>query len=396
MQNLRVVSLGLLQISSSLILYSQMTYALIGFEPSKLPVRKVLSLFLAILIIFYTPSGNCHSETALSGEWTSTLALEVPTGTWSTKTDFTVEKQFGNCLMTARSLLEDDAWKKQEFEAEVVLADFAIETDLRFEPTKDRFKDWITKIEWEKEALTVTLITKLTRTTDWLILEIEHEEDTLEIDADIRFRSSSGSCSPLFYDVTMDLSFDWCGIETDLEVAIDDDGFDEIVLELSELAVPRAPWFTFDLELTRTAKTTTVKLSPDAILTSFWGVGYCELEIEGGFANASSIHPLSITEAVVTWETEGWEMEATAILDPGDWISKTYWLEVQAECAIDLGDSSCVSLELTFLWTETDLGRVRGAITYEPCESFSIATEGDVDIENRELNSLALSLEFEW
>jgi hypothetical protein len=98
----------------------------------------------------------------------------------------------------------------------------------------------------------------------------------------------------------------------------------------------------------------------------------------------------------VTWETEGWELEATAILDPDDWISKIYWLEVQAEGAIDLGSSSCLSLELTFLWTEIDLGRVCWAMAYESCESVTITTEGDFDIENGELDSLALSLELEW
>lgn len=372
-----------------------MTYESLRLERPCSAVRGAVRFTFALLTILCV-CGTCSAAPLLSGEWASTLALDVSTETWSTETGFTVELSLGDCLTAARSVFEDDSWKKQEFEVEATIANFTIESGLRFEPYKDRFKDWITEVEWETDLLVLTLTTKLTRTTDWLMFEIEHEGEMLEIETAIRFRSPSDSCKSVFYDASVDLQFDWCGIDTDLEIAINDDGFDEMVLDLSELALVQIPWFTFDLEFTRTAEKTMVKLSPDMVLLESWGSGWCELEIEGDFTNSSSLHSLVITEAVLTWEVEEWELEATAILNPSDWISKTYWLVVQAEAGIDLGDCGEVLLELTFLWTEIDLGRARWAMAYEPYESFTITIEGDLDLENGELDRSALSVEIEW
>lgn len=372
-----------------------MTYVSLRFVPCS-AVRRAVCFALIALLTILCVCGTCGAAPFLSGEWTSTLALETSAETWSTETDFTVEMSFGYCITAARSVFEDGAWKKQEFDIEVSVGSVTIESDLRFEPTKDRFKDWITEAEWETDVLVFTLTTKLTRTTDWLMFEIEHEGEMLEIDSSIRFRSASGSCESAFYDASVNLEFDWCGNETDLEIAIDDDGFDEIALELSDLALFKMPWVTFDLEFTRTAENTTVKLSPDIVLLESWGSGWCELEIEGEIENSSSLHSLVITEAVLTWEVEDWELEATAVLNPSDWILKIYWLEVQADAVFDLDACGEVSLELTFLWTEIDLGRACWGMTYEPCESFTITIEGDFDLENGELDHVALSLGIEW
>ena len=73
-------------------------------------------------------------------------------------------------------------------------------------------------------------------------------------------RAPSGSCALVFYDAGLDVAFDWCEIEVNLELVLDDDGFDEFVVQFSELNLAQIPWATFDLEFTRTPEKTTVEL----------------------------------------------------------------------------------------------------------------------------------------
>ncbi len=304
--------------------------------------------------------------------------------------------EFNAWIATARTMFENGEWKSQELDVEGTIGDFAIESDLRFEPYNNRFRDWITKIEWEPDELALTLTTKLTRTTDWMSCEIKREWDVIEIDTSFRLRAPSGSCALVFYDADLDVEFDWYGVETDLEIAIDDDGFDEFVVEFSDLSLERVPWFTFDLEFTRTEENTVVKLSPDIVLESPRCAGTLDIELEGSFPSVPNILPLTITEVVLTWEIGEWEIEVTAALDPDEWIADLYWLEVEAEAAFDLGSCGEVSLDLTFLWTETALGRTQFVIAYEPRDEFSIAINADIDLDTGQLEYLALELQIEW
>lgn len=373
-----------------------MTYGNIGSVPACSAVREAVRFALVALLMIPCLFWTCSAAPLLSGEWGSTIALDLPTETWSTETDFTAEITFGSWIAKTRSVFEDDEWKKQDFEVKATLGDFSIESDLRFEPYKDRFRDWITKVEWEADELALTLTTKLTRTSDWMIFEIEREWDVIEIDTSFRLRAPSGSCSLAFYDADLDIEFDWCGIETDLEIAIDDDGFDEFVVEFSDLSLERVPWFTFDLEFARTVETTGVKLSSDIVLESPWCAGTLGLELGGDLPNEPNLFPISITEASLAWEIGEWEIKATAALDPNNWIAGLYWLEIEAEAAFDLDTCGELFLDLTFLWTETILGRSQFAIAYEPGEVFSIAMNADIDLDTGQLDRLGLELQIEW
>ncbi len=304
--------------------------------------------------------------------------------------------EFVDWIVAARAVFEDGAWEKQDFEVVGSIGDFEVESDLRFEPYKNRFKDWITEFEWELDELVFTLTTKLTRTTDWLIFEIEREWDDVEIDTSFRLRAPSGGCALLFYDAGLDLAFDWYGIETDLEVAFDDDGFDEFVVEFSDLNLTQIPWLTFDLEITWTLEKITVELSPDVVLESSLCAATFDLEFEASFPNEPNLLPISIDEACLTWDIEEWEIEANVYFNPDEWIDDVYWLEVEANATFDLDTCGEVSLDLTFLWTESKLGRARSVLTYEPVEKFSIAIEWDIHLNDERLDRLALELQTEW
>ena len=359
-------------------------------------VRDVSQLALAVLLVIIGLRWTCSAAPPLSGEWESTIAVEPHTGTWLIETESTVEMAFTDWIASARMVFKDDAWKKQDFEIKGEFGDVDLESDLRFEPYKNRFKDWITEFEWESDELTLTTTTKLTRTTDWLIFEIERERDAIEIDTSFRLRAPSGSCALVFYDAGVNVAFDYSEIEIDLEVSFDDDGFDELGIEFSDLNLAPIPWATFDLEITRTLEKTTVKLSPDVVLESSLCAGTLELEFEGSFPNEPNLFPISIDEACLTCEIEEWEIEANVYFNPDEWVDDLYWLEVEAEATFDLNTCREMSLDLTLLWTGTKLGRIRPVLTYEPNDKFSICVEWDIDLDEGQMDRLALELQTEW
>jgi len=294
-------------------------------------------------------------------------------------------------IATAHSVLEGDVWKKQDFEAKGMIGEFDIESDLRFEPYKNRFKDWITKFEWEPNELAFTLTSKLTRTTDWLILELEREWEEVEFDTAFRLRAPSGSCRLLFYDASADAAFDWCGIETDLEVSFDDDGFDEFVIEFSDLCLEKIPWVLIDLEITRTQEKSVVELSSEIVFESPWCSGCFDLGFEGSISTEPNPFPFSIDEVSLAWDVGGWEVDATAAPE-----AAIYWLEIEADTAFDLDPCGEVSLDLTFLWTEIRLGRVCFVLIYEPSTQLAIIFESDIDLETEQLDRLVLGVTIEW
>ncbi|MBU1048652.1 hypothetical protein KKG90_01390 [Candidatus Bipolaricaulota bacterium] len=351
---------------------------------------------LAVLVAVVALSWPCSAIPTISGEWESALSLEPATSIWSTQSDVTVEMSLQDWTVSARSIFEDGAWEKQQFDVETDIGSLHIESDVRFEPDKDRFQDWITQIEWAEAAWMLALTTKLTRTTDWMILELEREWTLIETATFVRFRAPTGSCTFVFYDASLELAFDHCGMNANLEIAFDDDGFDETVLELSDLILTKMPWITFDLELTRTVETKAIKLVPSAQLEGPWCKACLELEFEGDFPDSPSLVPLAITEANLTWEMGAVDVEAAAILEPSEWIANIYWLKLQIDAGFELASCGNGSIDLVLLWTQARLGELRFAFDYEPCRPFSVIFEGDLDLVNGQLDRLAVSAVIEW
>ncbi|MFC2078868.1 hypothetical protein ACFLSZ_02700 [Candidatus Bipolaricaulota bacterium] len=373
-----------------------MRYALCRFASHTSLAKTTFCLALVTVLIGLILSWDCSATPDLSGDWESTIGFEPATGTWSLEADCSIEVEYADWTTSVRTVFKDGAWTKQEFEAKAQLGTVNIELDLRFEPTEYRFKDWITEFGWSMDDLALSLTAKVTQTTDWLIFEAEREWTDIEVDLSCRLRAPSGSCSLLFYDAGLDVQLAWCRIETDLEIAFDKDGFDEVVIAFSDLALARIPWLTFDLEVTKTLEATTVEFSPECVLAASWSSGHIELEFEGTFPDEPALLPLSINEAALALEIGEWEIDTTAILDPNNWIDDLYWLELEAEATFDLGPCSEVSLGLTFLWTEIDLGRVLTVLAIELADNLATAVAWDLDLDAKQLDRIGLELQIEW
>lgn len=348
------------------------------------------------LLMALSLSCECAATPQLSGEWESTIALEPATGTWLIEADFTLGCALADWTAELRTLVENDDWKNQDFQLTGSICSVDIESDLRFEPYKNRFRDWITEFEWETDQLTLTLTTKLTRTTDWLILELEREWENVEMDASFRLRAPTGVCGLLFYDASADVAFDWCGIETDLEVSFDDDGFDELVVEFKEMVHPRIPWVTFDLEITRTLVTTTIELTPELALTTPWCEARVDLEFDGTLPSAPNLLPFTIDEVQLELEAADWDIEATAYGNPANWIDDLYWLEVEAGTELDLAPCGELAIEFGTLWTQTQLGKATGEATYEPTEALALTLSATIDCVARRIEVLEAAVTIAW
>ena len=338
----------------------------------------------------------CVAEPGFSWEWESLLGYGIATGSWTSEIDASVTATWGGVEGSVRVLLEDAAWTKLDLEAVTELGALEIESDLRFEPDEDRFRDWITQVEWTSERAAFAVTSKLTRTTDWLILESEREWEAIEVEADIRLRAPSGSCALAFYDASLDLEFDLCEIATDFEIDFDDDGFDEVVIEFSDLRLEAVAWATFDLEIEWTTNETKMALSADLALDGTWCGEALAIEIDGGLTNAPSLLPFEIQEIEIDWEADPWEIEATVILDPDEHIDDVYWLAMEASG--DLGSGlACggLSLELILYWDEAQLGRFGAELSLEPGDGVTVELALDLSSAGDD-DSISLGMHLEW
>ena len=357
------------------------------------PSRLAVVAFLAGLLCL--PALGV-AESAFSWEWESLLGYRIATGRWISEIDASVTAALGGLDGSVRVLLEDAVWTKLDLETVTALGPFEIESDLRFEPNKDRFKDWITKLEWRDDAFTLAIISKLTRTTDYLIFDVERKWASVELEADVRLRAPSGGCSLSFYDASVVLGFEWCDVETKLELEVDDDGFDEAMLELSDLVIDSIPWVTLDVEIEWTRQETAIDLSADLALEGVWCGETLTIELEGDLPNAPSLLPVVIQEITIDWEVDPWEIEATVIVDPNETIDDAYWLAIEASG--DLGSGlACgdLSIDLIMLWDEAHLGRFGAELSLEPGDdvtvelAFDLSSTGDDD-------SISLGLHVAW
>ena len=324
------------------------------------------------------------------------MALLPPTGTWTLETDLTMTLTLGDWELSTRTLFDDTEWSLQSFTVETVFDTWDLESEIRFEPDRHRFRDWISEFAWSSDPWSLELTAKLTRTTDWLIFEAGYEACPIEVDTSFRLRAPSGACGLFFYDAEFEFGFDVCGVEAEVEVDIDDDGFDELTLTLEEIALPRIPWAQVDIEFEVSIAETDFEVSPEILLGLSWCEACIDLDLEGGFPKVPGLLPLTFEEFDLEWDVGDFTFEATAYGDPADWVDHLYWLETDAE--IDIGVDPCGELAVGFTgwWTQTQIGEVAAEIVYEITEGFAVGLLGTVDCIAHAIEVLGVVLTVSW
>jgi len=338
--------------------------------------------------------GDAGTSSPLSGAFDVSLLYDVSSGSLQPEGEATVELTFATWKASAELGFDEGVWDALTFEVLWSEEAFEIESRLRFEPDKDRFRDWKTSVVWIFGEVSLKLEHDLTRTRDWLALETDWASDAVDMDTRVRFRS--GDCEPLaFYDAEAKAAFSVCGTDTSIEVEIDDDGFDALTLTIEKLIIDRLPWLSLDLEVGRTLTGTTIEIDPSIEL----GEVLC-LEFEAEISGAGGLmEGLSLTEAKLEGTIGSTGIEATVYLDPDDWIDDRYAATLILETEGSLAPERAIETETTLFWSGSpapNLARITPLVRLELSERASAWLELDIDVESPALVNITAGAELTW
>jgi len=352
--------------------------------------RHVLPTILVIVCALLP----CRFPRTLAADGSCTFGISIAPGLPSAiETEFELEFELEIWSLALRTTFEESDWDNLKIEMDGTVGDLALDSEFAFEPDRHRWKHWVSEIEWVGDSTTLSLTMKLSRTTDWLTLEMEQESEFVDVDTRLRLRAPTGSCALVFYDADLGVAFTWCGIDSEIALAFDDEGFDEVTLEGSDVTLAALPGVLFDVEVA--IDLVEWELTVDPMFNV--AIESClEIEIEAELPGFPRLGEVRKAEIVASWACEPWETEATIRLDPDDWIDDLYWLEVEADLEIDLVPCGELAATLVLDWTETTLGRIEMESTWSLTKRISFGGAATRDLESGQLEEVAFNLEFEW
>ena len=349
--------------------------------------------FTTILVLFCVLlSGRLLRVLAAEGSCSLGVSIE-PGDPPAIETEFELGFELEIWSLALQATFEGSDWDKLKIEMDGTIGDLTLDSELEFEPDMNRWKHWKVEIEWAMDSMTLRVTPKLSRTTDWLTLEMEQEFEFVDVDARLRLRAPTGSCAFVFYDADLGVAFTWCGIKSEIAIAFDDDGFDELTLEGSDVTLAALPGVYFDVEVVIDLAGWEFSVDP---MFSIEIEGCLEIEIEAELPGFPLLGEVREAEIVASWECGPWETEATIRLDSDDWIDDLYWLGIEADLEIDLAPCGELAATLVLDWTQTTLGRIEMESTWSPTERISFGAVAARDLDAGQLEEVALSLEFEW
>ena len=353
--------------------------------PSCILVTVVVIVCATVIVVFHD---------VIAWEGSCGLGLVVEAGSPSTR-ETQLELEFGSDAsnLGLEVTFEGNVWDELKIEAAVGIGDLTFDSELVFEPDRNRWKRWTCECEWSTDSMTLGVTWKPSRTTDWLTFELEQKSKLADVDTRLRLRAPTGSCVFVFYDFDLEVGFAWCGIDSAIAVAFDDDGFDELAFEWSDVTLDVLSGVSFDIEAV--IDPTEWEFEVDPTLSATIG-GCLEIEIEAELPGFPHLGEVRDVEVVASWECSPWETEVTIRLDPDDWIDDLYCLEVEADLEIDLVPCGELAMTVVFDWTETTLGRVEVECTWSLTERVSLGCDVTRDMETGQLEEVAFNLEFEW
>ena len=364
-----------------------------------------LVLLLAILSCSWCSFGSASSAASISGSFEATFSINPEP--LETQLDAETELSLARAPWEAglKFEIEEDRWDLLTLGASWHAGPWAIESTLRLEPDDSHFKDWKTEAVFGLDPWTVEWEHKLTRTRNWLHIDVEWMQPDCELGGRIRFRSSP--CQPLaFYDAEVSIELDswptwnrWagCQAETALEIAFDDEGFDQLTIEIEGLALEKLPWLVMDLEIERATDDVKIEISPEAQL----GEAAC-LELEAvAEVSGLAIGTLTVGEARLEAEIRTIDIQADVIWDPDEWIDDTYSARFEAEKTITDGCGHDLDTTLTLLWegppgTSFALTRMEMEIVAEIEDGLEVGLIFEIPLDASSPSGISLSFEYDW
>ena len=345
----------------------------------------MVSLLLAMPSLAKNPS-------PISGAFEAAVWRDASSGVVCIEGEMAAELALGYWVASAETTLGEGIWDGLSFEITRVCEPFEVGSRVRFEPHKNRFRDWRTGIAWEGDALAIEIEHKLTRTRRWFTLEVDWASALLEINARARLRSKP--CERLtFYDARIQAEFPLWAIDTAIEIDISEDGFDAATLELDDLIIAPLPWLSLDLDIERALGGKTLRIEPTVTLGE---MAWIEFEIE----THESIGTLRLTELAFDFTLAAIDFEAIVLADPDDWIDDQYAASLTLKAEADLPQERHLEAEIILFWKgaspEGGIARATLLARFEPLEWISAWLQMDIRSGSGNLYSIALGTKFSW
>lgn len=368
-------------------------------DGSFLTCRSLLLFFAMFSLLLLLPMFRAQQTTAAPesfGTWTSTLIADPSLGSVDFKTDVTVGLELGGWEMRTRTVIERGAWRQQNVTVLCTFGQVDVKSDLRLEPHLTRFRDWITRLRWTGETLTFTVTPKLTRTTNWLIVEADHASPSATINSQLRLRAPTGSCSLSFYDAAAERCWQAGDAKIQIKAILDANGIPKLIASTSGLQWDAWPWASLSAEVVRTITATSLTAEVDLLPMILLDDKDLRLALTLAPSREGLFAPCGISKAVMTACMADWRANVTVYPHASDWIEKTYFLECKTRGSLGLAGAGSLTIDIVSLWTTTAPGKMTLALTHKPCAQRTFALQWALDLPHRSLDALSLLVQIEW
>ncbi|MFC2078127.1 hypothetical protein ACFLTM_04895 [Candidatus Bipolaricaulota bacterium] len=339
-----------------------------------------------------------QTQSSLSGDWSVSVSIDpaVPfTLDFTTSLDLTYE--VGDWSFSSDTKFGTNGWTGQDFEIDADLGVIDLSSSVGFNPASGTFKRWSNDLELELEDLSLSIGFDVAPNYVSLDLSGGGELDDVSLDLDIGFRSRGG-CSLLFesLDVTVDFPL-FCEYDVSAEIGVEDDGFDELVFDISGIDLPGIPWLEYGMEIAFEVDAKTVKMRPSF---NFGDPACVDVYIEVQTPTHNTFTSMTVYGFKFQAELGAVEFEGISYLDGTHKLNGKYWEMYSLSINKD-GCCGSASADLKVYFLEGgiglfDIGLFEAAFSLALGESISIDTGFTWDIEAGVFEGIALGFAVSW
>jgi len=351
--------------------------------------------------VFVISSGvvfAAFGDSALSGDWSFEATFDPgPPFALGLTTDLDLTYEVGDWSFSSDTKFGTSGWTGQDFEMDAELGAIDLSSSVEFNPAKATFKRWSSDVDLDLEDLSLSVGFDVAPNYVSLDLSGGGEIDNVSLDVDIGFRSRGG-CALLFesLDVTVDFPL-FCEYGGSIEIGVEDDGFDELVFDLSGIDLPGIPWLEYGMEIAFEVDEKTVKMRPKF---NFGETTCVDVYVEVQTPTHNTFTSLTVYGFKFQAGFGAVEFEGISYLDGTHKLNGKYW----EMCRLSINEDGCcgeASAELKVYFLEGgiglfDIGLFEGAFSLDLGESITIDTGFTWDIEAGVLDGFTLELAVSW
>jgi len=339
-----------------------------------------------------------YADSTLSGDWSFEATFDPgPPFALGLTTNLDLTYEVGDWSFSMGTKFGTSGWTGQDFEMDVDLGGVDFSSSVGFNPLTAAFKRWSNDLDLDLEALSLSVGFDVAPNYVSLDLSGSGEIDDVSLDLDIGFRSK-GDCNLLFesLDVTVDFPL-FCEYGGSIEIGVKDDGFDELVFDLSGIDLPGIPWLEYGMEIAFEVDEKTVKMRPKF---NFGETSCVDVYIEVQTPTHNTFTSVTVYGFKFQAEVGAVTFEGISYLDGTHKLNGKYW----EMYSLSINEENCcgpasATLKVYFLEGGIglfDIGLFEGAFSLELGESITIDTSFTWDIEAGALEELTLSFEMSW